>query len=132
MTQHTPGPWRYHWALPQEIRIGWIKEHGEKPRTSPAEFLDSDGHNLVIARLPLDRKSDEPTEEMKANARLIASAPVLDDLVRRVIRAIDDSTIENVDGASGINPESFFEHDGLSNWLPEARAAIVKATGESQ
>ena len=57
---------------------------------------------------------------------------VLENLVRRVIRAIDDSTIENVDGASGINPESFFEHDGLSNWLPEARAAIVKATGESQ
>jgi hypothetical protein len=53
---------------------------------------------------------------------------ILENLVQRVIRAIDDSTIENVDGASGINPESFFEHDDLSNWLPEARAAIAKAT----
>ena len=48
----------------------------------------------------------------------------LENLVQRVIVAIDDSTIENVDGSSGVNPESFFEHDGLSNWLPEARAAI--------
>ena len=55
---------------------------------------------------------------------------ILENLVRRVIRAIDDSTTEHVDGASGINPESFFEHDGLSNWLPEARAAIAKARGD--
>ena len=127
MTEHTPGPWIYHWTLPQEIRIGWIKEHGEKPRTSPAEFLDSDGHNLVIARLPLDRKSDEPTEEMKANARLIASAPDLLAALQRLQQSYYPLTRRksesHLDASLRWSDEQDKAHDA-------ARTAIAKARGD--
>jgi len=109
MTKHTPGPW----AQP-EIKRAHNRWH-----------VEGGGRLVAAAGGP---QFAIPADEADANARLIAVGPVLDDLVRRVVRAIDDSTIENVDGSSGVNPESFFEHDDLSNWLPEARAAIAKAT----
>ena len=100
-TKHTPGPWYNSTANPQAVNkdgkglaIGIATTHG----TDDANYSDF---------FP-------STEEAKANARLIAAAPELLDLVRRMGAHIADQC-----GDQPVHPLA-----------AEARAAIAKATNQ--
>ena len=89
--KHTPGPWA-------------VTHHGE----------------WIIGRSPdigecLVAKTDGP--EWRENARLIAAAPELLDLLKIAVARVE---IANAEG-----------NDILSAWLTDAQNAIAKATGET-
>ena len=46
-------------------------------------------------------------------------------LVDRILRALEESSHDGE-----INPHAFFNHDALSNWLPEAKALMQKIEGK--
>jgi hypothetical protein len=98
--KHTPGPWKF---------TGFSK---------PSNFADHvavvQGDGTVLARIKGGVTEDKATAE--ANARLIAAAPELLDLVQRVLLT-EEPRLKS----------------GQSNYAPsfhdELRAAIAKATG---
>ena len=92
MSAHTPGPWR---AVPNAPGIS-------------DTVIDSG--RMVVADV-ISRKS---TDELRANARLIAAAP---DLLE-ALRALVD--LQEANEASETKALDFWDH---------ARAAIAKATG---
>lgn len=111
-TKHTPGPWKVD-------RTG--KFHGQRPYGISA----NDG--TTITRW--GSISRPASLEAEANARLIAAAPEMLDLIQRMISAIDAGSVdsEEIDLGDGTQPHRFHEE-----WAHYARAAISKATGEGE
>lgn len=95
-SKHTPGPWS-------------LFHH----KDSGARYIDAGSVQMQISRT-----SDAGAEDMDANARLIASAPELLELVTAIMKARGKCYIPN-------------NEDGLLSWDEKARAAIAKATGAS-
>ena len=106
MNKHTPGPWR----VEEESGDLFIYAH-------PYEYDISIGMAFKPVR---DLLEDRTTGEHEANARLIAAAPelleVLENLVRNIEYLVEDGTLchEEVNGHMSII---------------DARAAISKARG---
>jgi hypothetical protein len=101
MSEYTPGPWRT--SKPQELFGGvWADR---------IEIADVASNSL-------------PTEEQRANARLIAAAPdMLAALKAMHDHAVEYARINNLFNSDG-SPATFHE-------LLQARAAIAKAEGKS-
>ena len=99
MTQHTPGPWKVReWAEIKPSKKSWgLCIYNDKP----------DLESRLIAHV----KSDEVF-----NARLIASAPELLELVKVAFDRFTDNDMMPPNHA-------------LAVWLEQARAALAKAEG---
>lgn len=93
MNTHTPGPWHIG------IRPGPIV-YGQQ------------GEQVANLRLPM-----VGADENRANARLIAAAPELMELLETAVLRIAMANAEGV--------------PILSAWLPEAQAAIARARGQA-
>lgn len=117
MSKHTPGPWE----VGKTYSIGvWPEFY----RT--AVWHSSDDYMIAEAR---GRSLQENTSELRANARLIAAAPVLLEGLKDVFRLMDEGFLVRS-----------IEDDGAPDWAlrmlkPVARLktafdAIKKATGE--
>ena len=89
MSAHTPGPWR---AVPNAPGI--------------SDTVIDSGRRVVA-----DVISRKSTDELRANARLIAAAPELLDALEGLLNALPSATTHPA--------------------IKAARAAIVKATGEA-
>jgi hypothetical protein len=90
MSAHTPGPW----------------EHTTGDTTVYADGV------FVAETIPSQPWADDvPKLEAEANARLIAAAPDLLELVQSMVKKIDDHPI-------GLDE---------ANWMKRARAALAKA-----
>ena len=99
-TQHTPGPWALN------INTWW--KTNPYSVTVPRKGV----HATAVANIPA--RATIPEEEALANARLIAAAPDLFDVLLRAsdaIKALDGTSIEN------------------EKLVDDYRAAIAKATG---
>ena len=104
---HTPGPWKYeNWKYKNP-------QTGEIDRIVPVVWSAS--KEIRISALDSDEGKDNPftvpLNEAEANARLIAAAPVLLDLLKTILDVWDEHKI--------IGPTVY--HD--------AKAAIAKAEG---
>lgn len=100
MSDNTPGPWLFN--------------HNNNWKTNPFSItVRKPGvHSATVANIPT--RMTIPPQEQQANARLIAAAPELLDMLTKLIGAIDRMPS---------NPA-----DGLAD---EARELIAKATGET-
>jgi hypothetical protein len=105
----TPGPWRSE---------------------GPDEFGD---HNIIPpdARLAVAAvvSNLRPTEEVAANARLVAAAPELYDLVKEMLGCLDEVMVERHD--SGGLAALGITHDDEGCSLCKARRVLAKAEGRS-
>jgi len=106
-TQHTPGPWRVIIDDTGGSFTGW-------PSVSASDELDCS----IVHRAGFKQEywGDLSQREAIANARLIASAPELLELLEDVI-SIGGGMVEEIYGYS---------------FVESVRAAIAKATGESK
>jgi dTDP-4-dehydrorhamnose reductase len=107
--KHTPGPW--------EVTQRSAGEWGSAGQWGvAAHYLDRGGQRRRIAMCGSPRTYSNPEldAEDRANARLIAAAPDLLAALRAMV-ALDEC-------------EAHFE-EAYERILPEARAAIAKATG---
>jgi len=122
MSKHTPGPWRWHKADPQQIPDDWVYEQAQRPDLWNAlehepltpgvptvlTYSLSDGEALIVCS--------------PANAALIETAPEL--------LAACEYAVNVLEGGLG------YQHElaGAEPWAMElhrrARAAIAKATKE--
>lgn len=111
MTKHTPGPWR----VIEEDGDGKC-QHTDKCKTW---VLDSEERgNMALMQAWYSGNDPDVFEEVRANARLIAAAPDLLDVLEKVTdpyRSLPDEVLEEV----------------APDWLAEAFAAVTKAKGES-
>lgn len=98
--KHTPGPWAVDDGMYNPNPL--IVAASEAGPLTVAEVLD-DVYPDVAAQL--------------ANARLIAAAPEMLDLIRRQV------------GAMGDGPMSDMNYAGI-NWLKDAREVLAKAEGK--
>lgn len=89
--KHTPGPWVYRQSFDARRDI-WTA-------------TDATGHRELVATIP-----DADGDHVNADARLIAAAP---ELLELVLDALDDPDVDILG----------------SEWARDARAAIAKATG---
>lgn len=122
VSQHTPGPWH----------AGCFLDATSKCQCT---FILSEGYCGSIAVVSVDNgksigdggNDSPPLDEARANARLLAAAPELLDLLRHMLGAIDGNSIDSaeIDGdyESGIPPHKWHEQ-----WAHYARAALAKAT----
>lgn len=91
-TQHTPGPWS---IAPQIAHEGlWVESAGDEPE-----------------EICLCSPATVPSDECRANARLIAAAPEL------------------LDALEGFHPKNTKAPGDLARAWEKARAAIAKARG---
>lgn len=108
VTKHTPGPWR-------EMRNGYTKKHisGLPVMTTVIESASA-----IVCELWDRRSADRvaPLNERQANARLIAAAPMLLELLKAQRERLGDG--RNVEGWA-------------AEWLEEIDAAIANAEGET-
>jgi hypothetical protein len=98
LTAHTPGPWRTQ---------GWVPTWAYIP-------VKDASHNLVASLYPYELRN-YTREQVEANARLIAAAPDMLDVLDRFSKFP-------------------FAHQGIAEgplavMIKQARAAIAKATG---
>jgi hypothetical protein len=104
-TLHTPAPW---------LR----SKSGKTFQIVAGSDGNGDPNELVATVNPIGYNCEyEPCDETKANARLIASAPDLVDLLEAAIARVQ---LANEEG----NPI-------LSAWLPDALSTLRKAKGEA-
>jgi hypothetical protein len=114
MSKYTPGPWHIH-----EARSGITIEWDHKPQTVPCPS------GMYIAFLPFRRTGAgraqpvrfHKVETDEANARLIAAAP---DLLEAAKHAQCSCTTAQRDSGHSVDC-----------WMPDLRAAIAKAEGQS-
>ena len=99
MSKHTPGPWASVATM-----------------SSDFDFIRRIESDLAGQVAKVRVSTVLPQEEALANARLIAAAP---DLLDLLLAAVSRVELANAEG----DPI-------LSAWLPDARAAITQATGE--
>lgn len=116
MSGFTPGPWRY--------------DGHEVWGTRPVRF------NLTTACTPMIAEVCKHSDTdggfpFEANARLIASAPEMLDLIKQAASHLE-AGINEYHGAPDDPPQPASEWDYLAGQLvSELRALIAKATGES-
>lgn len=102
-TKFTPGPWHANWTRLNGKAIGFHVADETHGSIRPiCEFYD--GTEAMT------------TEEVEANARLIAAAPELLGVLERAIRRLE---IAHANGDSI-----------MREWIVDARAALAKATGD--
>ena len=111
-TQHTPGPWQFN-DLDASI---WPGPMGSRRAPVATVFTAAQPES------ELSQESDHFTPEEAANARLIASAPDLLAILRRILAAHDSKNNGAVMGEAVLCPM----------FADIARAAIAKATGGAQ
>ena len=109
-TQHTPGPWRAE-TNRSPLTITRELDHLPAAQGGHRQFRD-------IAEVYVEDKGDGAPEDY-ANARLIASAPDLLAILRRILAAHDSKNNGAVMGEAVLCPM----------FADIARAAIAKATG---
>lgn len=109
---HTPGPWHFD---PENYGVNYTPGWGIV-RLDEIGIGHSMGVTVHYRNTP-GIVSLEPGPHQMANARLIASAPDLLDALQAAVARIE---IANREG----DPI-------LSAWLPQARAAIARATAEN-
>ena len=112
-TQHTPGPWRAE-TNRSPLTIARELDHLPAAQGGHRQFRD-------IAEVYVEDKGDGAPEDY-ANARLIASAPDLLAILRRILAAHDSKNNGAVMGEAVLCPM----------FADIARAAIAKATGGAQ
>src|SRR5512146_1115504 len=100
--KHTPGPWR----LEQDSLEGWFEIHSAKPDDA-----------FICGRAAWPRRAAEST----ANARLIAAAPALLEIMQEVVTCYDAFLLRFPDGES--------EHE-LATAIDMAKRVLRKARGE--
>lgn len=103
MQQHTPGPW----VIGQEATD--LMACPEGGRFHAIDAPDGNHYALAVVVTQLSDPTEKSTEQLQANARLIAAAP---ELLAALQRAIDEAVA-----------------DDLDDWFANARAVIAKATG---
>lgn len=108
--KHTPGPWALSTVRTQ---VGWCHKVGPFPSRR------GESHACVYE----DGISNSPPvdSELLANARLIAAAPELLEVLRALVEQVANVKVVHIPGA---DPKRF--HDAFT----EARAAIAKAEGK--
>lgn len=120
---HTPGPW-----IVSRNNAGMIPAHFQ-----PLEIMGRDGERRIASGLGNGRESE-------ANARLIASAPELLAIARRVMEASVDGWYIDRDGqkCDKDHPDAVWWSnnaedlaDALESIADECRAAIAKAEGRA-
>lgn len=111
MSLHTPGPWRDIGLMPHEDD----PENGERFVVQVLEGRDC-GYGVACA-LPCGTPDKNP-DRTSANARLIALAPELLDLIRTMLIAIDGESIANTS-----------HEDSCGVLADAARELITKAAG---
>lgn len=98
VSSHTPGPWK-------------VYSDGTKT------FILAPVNGRIVAVDLYDVNTDTPVEEINANAQLIATAPKMLALLRKMVRLIEDSCGWN---ATGIFPEEVYgiigESIGEEDW----------------
>ena len=104
--KHTPGPWHWCMGLQHHVTVGEISG-----TDIPAENL--------IANVPSGR----------ANARLIAAAPMLLERLQDIIAAHDYNGVLEMNSPE-ISDDHVGPHPWHIEWLSLTRAAISKATGQ--
>ena len=102
--QHTPGPWRIK-SDPMHFDTLTTVEGGAIGVRKPF------GVQMIV-----QVGGDSDFQEAEANARLIAAAPELLDLLNRAVRRLE---IAHANGDTI-----------MREWIVEARAAIAKVEGE--
>jgi hypothetical protein len=102
MTKHTPGPWQVKTAI-----------NGDRGILSP-------GVGLLAECFTAIRSFDEKTDEVIANARLIAAAPELLQALENLVAKYDAMQDGNI--SAQLTNGDFFA----------ARAAIAKAKGQAE
>ena len=101
--KHTPGPWTsYPCNLERYSRV--ITANGAMVQIAMTKEVYG------------DRRTYEPGEETTANARLIAAAPELLELLERAVGRLE---------IAHRNGDSI-----MKEWVIDAHTAILKATGE--
>lgn len=137
-TKHTPGPWRWEFnrahkelhlvgGRPQyDLTIMDFDRWGMSRAVATLRDPSEDGMNIMdrlcdrpdwIAPFPgRAHHADWCADVTHPDMRLIAAAPELLDALRNCVSFADDY---------GLRDDEF-------DWLPQARAAIAKATGSAQ
>ncbi len=114
MSAHTPGPWRWHWGVNEELHAD-CGVYSEK----------REGQAYSVCRAP----RYESQAQWEANARLIAAAPelleVAKDLLRHGVFHMQDCSFAEVGGYCDD------EDCGGSKRRAAAQAVIAKAEGQS-
>lgn len=114
-TKHTPGPW-------------FLDGNGKIWRRPPSELYERGGGvagDHPVAQAFRGHSSWEQGFPVEANARLIAAAPELLEALQSALQAFESIIDEMTVGERYTNAGQY-----LIDAVPEARAAILKATGE--
>jgi len=113
--EHTPGPW----ALDDKTgSLTW----GDVSFGAPVGAGGFVVASYSVTTIPRHQQAERLTVEHRANARLIAAAPDLLD----VLGSIDEACQQGLNSPDGAHWEA-----ALLDIMALARAAIAKATGEA-
>jgi hypothetical protein len=101
MSKHTPGPWSF--------------TKGDKERREMSVIHKANDREFLLGYAITESQNPHQRAEDIANARLMAAAPDLLDVLRRVLAG----AVRPVDGAARLDPA----------YLDDIKAAIAKAEG---
>jgi len=110
MSNHTPGPWKVYQITEKNKKDDGYTCHVVTDEEYPKGFCVAKVHaNSIFQR------------DVESNARLIAAAPELLEVLEKVLRYTEDMLMDE------------FRADDLSDWpwVEEAHKVISKAKGES-
>lgn len=117
-TEHTPGPW--------EVRQGVGPFSDRENDYQPFDICTENFSELYDAGKRICTLSDGWSKEDKANARLIAAAPEMLELLKSFAPLKENGALDHIWSALMSHQERHYA-DALRQWGNEARAAIAKA-----
>jgi hypothetical protein len=122
-TKHTPGPWAIGYV--RSYRNNGVFDGGAVDRYGNANAIIINGPKWRLAQID-EAEEWRSQDEVDANARLIASAPSLLNVLERMTEKVSRvNAIQHSGGA--IEAEDWAELYQMAN---EAQAEIAKARGE--